>query len=149
MKPTVKPVALAVGAALAGSVMLAQAATASENPFSVNELNSGYMQPVFSYFSKDEDNTQPAAGHKDSEGKCGAGKCGGDMKKDAEGKCGAGKCGGDMKKDAEGKCGAGKCGGDMKKDAEGKCGAGKCGGDMKRHGEEKSGCHHDKEHSAT
>lgn len=36
-------------------------------------------------------------------GSCGAGKCGGDMKKDAKkemksGSCGAGKCGGDMKK---------------------------------------------------
>lgn len=52
-------------------------------------------------------------------GSCGAGKCGGDMKKDAKkemksGSCGAGKCGGDMKKDtkkkASGSCGAGKCG---------------------------------------
>ena len=36
-------------------------------------------------------------------GSCGAGKCGGDMKKDAKkemkkGSCGAGKCGGDMNK---------------------------------------------------
>jgi len=50
-------------------------------------------------------------------GSCGAGKCGGDMKKtekmDKKGSCGAGKCGGDMKKKAEkkaGSCGAGKCG---------------------------------------
>ena len=64
MKPTVKPVALAVGAALAGTVMLAQTTTAAENPFSVNELNSGYMQPVFSYFSNDEANTQNTNGHK-------------------------------------------------------------------------------------
>jgi len=54
-------------------------------------------------------------------GKCGAGKCGGDMKKEMKkdmksGKCGAGKCGGDMKK------------GEMKKEMKsGKCGAGKCG----------------------
>jgi uncharacterized low-complexity protein len=57
-------------------------------------------------------------------GSCGAGKCGGDMKKDAKemkkGSCGAGKCGGDMKKEMKkdmkkGSCGAGKCGGDMKK----------------------------------
>jgi len=68
-------------------------------------------------------------------GKCGAGKCGGEMKKEMkkDGKCGAGKCGGDMKKEMKSsKCGAGKCGGDMKKGAKkemksGKCGAGKCG----------------------
>jgi uncharacterized low-complexity protein len=48
------------------------------------------------------------------------------------GSCGAGKCGGDMKKtEKKGSCGAGKCGGDMKKSekkATGSCGAGKCGG---------------------
>ena len=49
-------------------------------------------------------------------GSCGAGKCGGDMKKtekmDKKGSCGAGKCGGDMKKKEmkKGSCGAGKCG---------------------------------------
>ena len=53
----------------------------------------------------------------------------------ASGSCGAGKCGGDIKKEvtekAAGSCGAGKCGGDMKKEvkekAAGSCGAGKCG----------------------
>ena len=132
MKPTVKPVALAVGAAFAGSMLLTQTATAAGNPFSLNELNSGYMQPVFSYFSDNEETAQPAAGHKGEEGKCGAGKCGGDMQKDAEGKCGAGKCGGDMKKEAEGKCGAGKC-----------------GGDMQRGDKDSGGCHHDKSATAT
>ena len=66
-------------------------------------------------------------------GSCGAGKCGGDMKKvekKADGSCGAGKCGADMKKgDMHKKS-------DMKKDTmkkdgmkkvEGSCGAGKCG----------------------
>ena len=47
-------------------------------------------------------------------GSCGAGKCGGDMKKTEKksGSCGAGKCGGDMKKTEKkaGSCGAGKCG---------------------------------------
>ncbi|MDC0933564.1 hypothetical protein OAR97_06900 [Arcobacteraceae bacterium] len=58
--------------------------------------------------------TMAIAGEND--GKCGAGKCGGDMKKTEmkkDGKCGAGKCGGDMKKKEmkkDGKCGAGKCG---------------------------------------
>lgn len=49
-------------------------------------------------------------------GSCGAGKCGGDMKKGEmkSGSCGAGKCGGDMKKKMpkdkkpSGSCGAGK-----------------------------------------
>ncbi len=47
-----------------------------------------------------------------------------EMKK---GSCGAGKCGGDMKKKKGHSGGAGKCGGDMKKKATGSCGAGKCG----------------------
>lgn len=72
-------------------------------------------------------------------GSCGAGKCGGDMKKvekKMDGSCGAGKCGGDMKKKA-GEM-SGKAGGDMKKSSDemsgkagkkmsGSCGAGKCG----------------------
>ena len=62
------------------------------------------------------------------------------------GSCGAGKCGGSMKKDMEQKqvkkstmsCGAGKCGASMKEDTKLKkvkkakmsCGAGKCGASM-------------------
>ena len=111
-KKTMKPVVAAVGAAFAGSMMLAGAANAAENPFGVTELNGGYMQIASSH-----------------EGKCGAGKCGagkaeeakcGAGKKAEEGKCGAGKCGAG-KKAEEGKCGA------APKPAEGKCGAGKCG----------------------
>ena len=110
-KKSMKPVAAAIGAAFAGSMLLAGAANAASNPFGLSELNGGYAQ---------------IAG---KEGKCGAGKCGGSAEKAAEGKCGAGKCGGSAKKAAEGKCGAGKCGGSTpKKAAEGKCGAGKCGG---------------------
>ena len=107
-KPTLKPVAAALGTTFAVALAASPLVNAAENPFSVTNLESGYM----------------VAG--DVEGKCGEGKCGGD-KKEAEGKCGEGKCGGD-KKEAEGKCGEGKCGGD-KKEAEGKCGEGKCGGD--------------------
>ena len=86
---TVKPVAAAIGAAFAGSMLLAGAASAATNPFALSEMASGY--------------TQLAA-----EGKCGGSK-------PAEGKCGGsqpaeGKCGGN-KAPAEGKCGAGKCGG--------------------------------------
>ena len=115
-----KQVALAVGAALAGSFALTSAVNAESgaSPFAMQSLSSGYMLGA-------------------GEGKCGGdkeaeGKCGGD--KEGEGKCGGdkeaeGSCGGD--KEAEGSCGGdkeaeGSCGGD--KDAEGKCGEGKCGG---------------------
>lgn len=92
---------LSLGSALVLSAALSGTAVASENPFAVNQLESGY---------------QVADKHADGkcgEGKCGEGKCGGE--KDAEGKCG------------EGKCGEGKCGGE--KTSEGKCGEGKCGGE--------------------
>ncbi len=135
---TRKPVAHAIGAAIAGSMLLGGAASAGENPFGLSELDRGYMQLASAHM----------------EGKCGAGKCGSNMPAEAadaakadamQGKCGAGKCGsnmpseatGDMKADSmEGKCGAGKCGSNMategadaaKADAmQGKCGAGKCG----------------------
>lgn len=85
----VRPVALAVGAALAGSFGVSGFANADSgvSPFAMTTLSAGYLLSA-------------------GEGSCGEGKCGGD--KDAEGKCGEGKCGGD--KDAEGKCGEGKCG---------------------------------------
>jgi uncharacterized low-complexity protein len=110
-RKSAKPIATTIGAAFVGSMMVAGSANAASNPFGLSELSGGYAQVA-----------------SNNEGKCGAGKCGGNMK-GAEGKCGAGKCGGSTK-DAEGKCGAGKCGGSMK-GAEGKCGAGKCGGSMK------------------
>ncbi len=83
-----KPVAAAVGAALATSVLTMPTANADENPFGMTELSSGYMVAY------------------GEEGKCGEGKCG-------EGKCGEekaeeGKCG--EEKAEEGKCGEGKCG---------------------------------------
>ena len=121
-----KPVLTTIGAAVAGSLLLTGAANASGNPFGLSELNGGYAQL--------------ASNH--TEGKCGAGKCGGSMEKGAEMKCGAGKCGGSgssMEKHAEGKCGAGKCGGAMEKGAEMKCGAGKCGGTMEKGAEMKCG----------
>ncbi len=96
-------VALALGAV----VLTAGVSTSVEaNPFGFEQMNSGYQLD--------------GGDKKAKEGKCGEGKCGGDMKKAAgkaaEGKCGEGKCGGDMKKAAEGKA------------KEGKCGEGKCGG---------------------
>lgn len=100
---------IALGAAFLAT-SITPLASADVNPFSAQPLSSGYDLANFA---------------KDTEGKCGEGKCGGD-KADSEGKCGEGKCGGG-KSDAEGKCGEGKCGGD-KADSEGKCGEGKCGG---------------------
>ncbi len=98
---------LAIGAALLGSVAVAQAG----NSFQLTDLGPGYMVA---------DETKP-------EGKCGEGKCGGDKAK--EGSCGGdkakeGSCGGDKAKE-------GSCGGDKAK--EGSCGGDKakeksCGG---------------------
>ena len=92
-----KPVALAIGAAIAGS--MAVTGVAQANAFSATDLGQGYVQL--------------AAHHeKGEEGKCGEGKCGAD-KKGEEGTCGGdkkgeeGKCGGD-KKGEEGKCGGNK-----------------------------------------
>ena len=71
-KDTLKPIAAAIGAALVGTLS-AGAANAAENPFGLQQLDSGYMQVA------------------EAEGKCGGeksaeGKCGGE--KSAEGKCG-------------------------------------------------------------
>ncbi len=136
---TLKPIALALGAAFATS--LAGGAYAAENPFSQSELSSGYM----------------VAG-KNMEGKCGEGKCGGmGDKSKGESKCGAKMMDTDgdgnvtreefmsshekmfksMDTDGDGVLSntemhgksmkEGKCGGD-KTMKEGKCGEGKCGG---------------------
>lgn len=107
-----KPVALAVGAALAGSFAVSGVASADTgaSPFAMTTLSVGYML-----------------------GAGGEGACGGDKEdKKAEGSCGGdkdaeGNCGGDKEdKDAEGSCGGDK----EDKDAEGKCGEGKCGGSV-------------------
>jgi uncharacterized low-complexity protein len=117
-----KPVALAVGAALAGSFAVTGVASADTgaSPFAMTTLSAGYM------LGAGEGN----CGGDKAKGDKAEGSCGGDKAKDAEGSCGGdkdkdaeGSCGGDKDKDAEGKCGEGKCGGDKKdKDAEGKCG---------------------------
>jgi len=110
-KKVIKPVALAVGAALAGSFAISgtvNAADTAESPFSISNLEVGYMLGE------------------------GEGRCGGDndkgKKKDGEGSCGE-------KGDAEGACGEkgdaeGACGEAGEKDAEGKCGEGSCGGSV-------------------
>jgi uncharacterized low-complexity protein len=91
-KTTLKPLAVAMGAAIVTSLAATNTANAAENPFAMSELSSGYM-------------VAEAA-----EGKCGEGKCGGEKKAAEEGKCGEGKCGAEKKTDKEGKCGEGKCG---------------------------------------
>ena len=104
-KKNMKPVATAIGAAMAGALTMGTA-TAAENPFGLSEIGSGYTQLASSHGDGEM---------KDKEGKCGEGKCGGEMK-DKEGQCGGemkdkeGQCGGEMKS-KEGKCGEGKCGG--------------------------------------
>jgi uncharacterized low-complexity protein len=72
-------IATALGAVVIGSLACVSV-QANTNPFSINSLESGYMQIA-------------------AEGKCGEGKCGGDKaekvsKAKKEGKCGEGKCGG-------------------------------------------------------
>ena len=142
-KKVVKPIALAVGAALAGSFALTGMATADtvDNPFEMSSLSAGYMLGA---------GEGSCGGDKkgEGEGSCGEGSCGGDKK--GEGSCGEGSCGGDKKgegscgeagdkceghcgasgdKEGEGSCGEGSCGGD-KEDAEGACGEGSCGGSI-------------------
>jgi uncharacterized low-complexity protein len=114
-KKIVKPVALAVGAALASTFALggvANAEGAADNPFEMSTLVAGYMLGE------------------------GEGSCGGDAEKEGEGSCGEGSCGGDSEgegesedKEGEGSCGEGSCGGDAEeKEGEGSCGEGSCGG---------------------
>jgi uncharacterized low-complexity protein len=101
-KKNLSPLAAAVGVAFLASAAISVADTA--NPFTAEELSSGYNLAML-----DDD--------KGKEGKCGEdkmkeGQCGEDKKK--EGKCGEGKCGEGKKK--EGKCGEGKCGEGKKKE---------------------------------
>ncbi|HEX2139043.1 MAG TPA: hypothetical protein VHG33_04955 [Woeseiaceae bacterium] len=112
-KKVVRPVALAVGAALAGTLAAGGVAYADSgaSPFAMTTLSAGYM------LGAAEGSCGGDKGEKDAEG-----SCGGDQGGKAEGKEAEGSCGG--AKDAEGSCGGDKEG----KDAEGKCGEGKCGG---------------------
>ena len=118
-KKVVKPVALAVGAALASSFALGGVANAAtvDNPFAMSALSAGYMLGA----GEGSCGGDKEGKDKEGEGACGEGSCGGD--KEGEGACGEGSCGGDKK-------GEGSCGGD-KEDSEGKCGEGSCGGDKK------------------
>jgi uncharacterized low-complexity protein len=93
---------IAIGAFAAASVALSPLASATDNPFRIGKLESGYQLAQTDAKTKD--------------GKCGEAKCGADKKADKkkDGKCGEAKCGADKKKDAT-------CGADKKKDAS--CGA--------------------------
>jgi uncharacterized low-complexity protein len=88
-KTTMKPLAIAAGAAFVTSLAATMPANAAENPFAMSELSSGYQVAEM------------------AEGKCGEGKCGAAMMGTAktsapkEGKCGEGKCGAKMM-DADG-----------------------------------------------
>ncbi len=122
-KKVAKPVALAVGAALAGSFALGASVASADvvqSPFSMTTLTSGYLLGEEGACGGDKE------GKGEKEGSCGEGSCGGDKEgkgeKDGEGSCGEGSCGGD-KKDGEGACGE-------DKDAEGACGEGSCGGSV-------------------
>jgi len=104
-KSKLKPLSLAVGAAFATSMAISPMASAVENPFSANQLSSGYKM---------------ADNHMGKEGNCGGKKgkeanCGSKKAKDAS--CGGNKAG-------ESNCGAKP----KKKASEGKCGEAKCGG---------------------
>jgi len=119
-KRVIRPIALAVGAALASSFAIGGVANADsiDNPFEMSTLTAGYMLGE------------------------GEGSCGGDAEKEGEGSCGGdgddkegeGSCGGDgEEKEGEGddKEGEGSCGGDAEgedKEGEGSCGEGSCGG---------------------
>ncbi len=126
-KQVVKPIALAVGIALAGSFVAVEAAQADTgaSPFAMTTLSTAYM------LGEGEGSCGGDKGGDEAEGSCGGdkdaeGSCGGD-KAEGEEKDAEGSCGGD--KDAEGSCGGDKAEGE-EKDAEGKCGEGKCGGSI-------------------
>lgn len=91
------PLAVTLGAAFVASVLsvpVAQASTATYNPFAASDLGQGYQL------------AHNESGDKKAEGSCGANK-------KAEGSCGAnkkseGSCGASKDKKAEGSCGASK-----------------------------------------
>jgi uncharacterized low-complexity protein len=136
-KKILKPVALAVGAALAGTFAISGTvnADAIDSPFAMSSLSVGYM------VGEGEGSCGGAsAEEKEGEGSCGEGSCGGE--KEGEGSCGEGhdkegegSCGENHHKEGEGSCGEGSCGGD--KEGEGSCGEGhdkedegSCGGSI-------------------
>ncbi len=124
-RKVVKPIVLAVGAALAGSFALSSSIASAdtvESPFAMSTLSAGYLLGA---------GEGSCGGDKEGKDKT-EGSCGGDKEGEGHDKDGEGSCGED--KDGEGSCGEdkdaeGSCGED--KDAEGSCGEGSCGGDSK------------------
>ena len=112
-KKIVKPVALAVGAVLAGTFALSGAVNADtvENPFAMSALSAGYMLGTTEGSCGADKKGEGSCGEKEGEGTCG--------EKKGEGTCGEGSCGADKK--GEGTCG--------EKEGEGTCGEGSCGAD--------------------
>jgi uncharacterized low-complexity protein len=81
---------LALGTTFAAGLALGAVQAVADNPFSANALSGGYLQLA-----------ENKAG---GEMKCGAGMCGGNMKKAGEGKCGGAKsdeCPADTDKDGK------------------------------------------------
>ena len=99
--------AVAFGAALAGSMALAGQSQAFENPFSVKQLDAGYMQLAAKEAACGSDK-------KAKEGSCG------ESSKMKEGSCGENKA-------KEGSCGENKAMQHEVKVKEAKCGEAKCG----------------------
>ncbi|MFT4520662.1 MAG: putative low-complexity protein [Halioglobus sp.] len=117
------PLAAALGAAFLATA-ISPLASAEVNPFSAQQLTSGYDLTSYDKHAEGGCGEDKAEG----EGKCGEGKCGegkAEGKAEGEGKCGEGKCG-EGKAEGEGSCGGDKAEG--KAEGEGKCGEGKCGG---------------------
>ena len=132
-KKILKPVALAVGAALAGTFAISGTVNADSldaSPFEISTLSVGYM------LGEGEGSCGGDKGEeKEGEGSCGEGSCGGDKEGEGHDKEGEGSCGEAGEKEGEGSCGEGSCGGDKDgeaedKDAEGSCGEGSCGGSI-------------------
>lgn len=109
------PLAIAIGSTLVSGLTSTaiQAETTlniDENPFSMAELSTGYMQTAA------EDGSD-----KMKDGSCGEGKCGSAMQKGSEEKTAEGSCAGNKPmpaasqsdKNKEAKCGEGKCGTSM------------------------------------
>jgi len=123
-KKIIKPVALAVGVALAGTFAISGTVNANsiDSPFEMSNLTVGYMLGEGEGSCGGDKDAEGSCGEKDGEGSCG--------EKDGEGSCGEkdgeGSCGEAGDKEGEGSCGEGSCGGDKaedgEKDAEGSCG---------------------------
>ena len=129
-RKVVKPIVLAVGAALAGSFALGSSIASAEtveSPFAMSTLSAGYLLGTGEGSCGGD--KEGKEGKEKTEGSCGGDKEGESHDKDGEGSCGGEKEGESHDKDSEGSCGGDKEGESADKDAEGSCGEGSCGGD--------------------